>query len=1010
MKIYTLIFKAVQVYRSEGFRGLAYKVLRKIRYRAGQAPLMSRKSKRGLLKYASQIADCSEVTNRYDVLVFSIVNWDFRFQRPQQVATRFAQNGHRVFYVSVDLRKQPSYTKRELLDNIYEITLPFEDNCPIYNVKIENRLEVPARAMRELFENFCVKEAVVIAQFPNWYPLAFLLAKEYGTKIIFDCLDDFSGFSDMREDICEIEQLLVSCSDLCIATSTTLYEKLRQKADNVILVRNATEFDHFHNLPSNNKLKNISKPIIGYYGAIAEWFDISTIEHIASRRPDWSIVLIGNTFGCDIRRLRRYKNVHLLGERPYAELPEFLYWFDVCVIPFRINELTLSTNPVKFYEFISSGKPVVASKLPELVRHEELLYLSESEDEFLRNIQVALEEEDPDLRIRRICLAQSNDWNNRFCDIQKHIKSLYPLVSIIVVTYNNAEYTKMCVSSIFAKTAYPNLELIIVDNASTDETRSYLEALRAKHENIKIILNSQNIGLAAANNTGIRNSTGKFLILLNNDTIVTRGWISGLIKYLIKDPAVGMVGPVTNSIGNEAKIDVSYKDLSNIDVFAEHYTKKNRGKTFEIAVLAMYCVALSKQTIDKVGLLDERFSIGMFEDDDYALRVARAGLKVLCTEDVFIHHFGGVSFNKLPPAEYQRIFNENKKKFEKKMGITWQAHRCRDTSVAQRPPKFRAHDKQHGFRQALRKTIKKCEILKRRRSPISKSVPIDLLYGYQAKKTLEKHKLQIVPFNFYSPIPSIKDIEAGWETKITPPFFEPEIYDNEVMKDFLVSTLMPYAKEFDPPKDGDEDSTDCFFWNNSQFSNADALALYCFVRHLRPKTVLEIGGGFSTLIIDQAIRMNGFGEIWEVEPYPRWFLRKLTTITRFFAQTVQELPLSIFDELQPGDILFIDSTHTVKASSDCTFIYLKGLKRLKTGVFVHSHDIYLPGSLPKDWHFNHQLYWAEHYLLQALLIDNSKFKVIFGSNYHHIYNKKLLDSFVQNKAVSAGGSFWYKRI
>jgi len=117
----------------------------------------------------------------------------------------------------------------------------------------------------------------------------------------------------------------------------------------------------------------------------------------------------------------------------------------------------------------------------------------------------------------------------------------------------------------------------------------------------------------------------------------------------------------------------------------------------------------------------------MFEDDDYALRVARAGLKVLCAEDVFIHHFGGVSFNKLPPAEYQRIFTENKKKFEKKMGITWQAHRCRDTSVAQRPRKFRAYAKQHGFRQALRKTIEKSKIPRRSRRPSFNRVPAGTL-------------------------------------------------------------------------------------------------------------------------------------------------------------------------------------------------------------------------------------------------------------------------------------------
>lgn len=137
------------------------------------------------------------------------------------------------------------------------------------------------------------------------------------------------------------------------------------------------------------------------------------------------------------------------------------------------------------------------------------------------------------------------------------------------------------------------------------------------------------------------------------------------------------------------------------------------------------------------------------------------------------------------------------------------------------------------------------------------------------------------------------------------------------------------------------------------------------------------------------------------------FLKKISTITKFFDNPVQKLPLTLFNDLQPGEILFIDSTHAVKASSDCNFIYLKALKRLKKGVFIHSHDIFLPDPYPKTWNLDLQIYWTEQYLLQTLLLDTSKFEVIFGSNYHSIYNKNLLDSFMDCKANSGGGSFWY---
>lgn len=261
-----------------------------------------------------------------------------------------------------------------------------------------------------------------------------------------------------------------------------------------------------------------------------------------------------------------------------------------------------------------------------------------------------------------------------------------PLVSIIIVTFNNVEYTRFCIWSIYAKTIHPNFELIIVDNASTDGTREYLNSLKEKWNNIKIIINDKNLGFAAANNIGIKESKGSYIIFLNNDTIVTRGWISGLIKYL-RGPEVGIVGPVTNSIGNEARIEVSYKNLieeltyQNIlemGLFAKRYSSRNRGVSFDIPVLALYCAAIRREMIDKIGLLDERFSIGMFEDDDYCMRIRNAGFKVICAEDVFIHHFGGLSFFKLVPEEYHRIFNENRKKYELKWGIEWVPHKLRD--------------------------------------------------------------------------------------------------------------------------------------------------------------------------------------------------------------------------------------------------------------------------------------------------------------------------------------------
>lgn len=249
--------------------------------------------------------------------------------------------------------------------------------------------------------------------------------------------------------------------------------------------------------------------------------------------------------------------------------------------------------------------------------------------------------------------------------------------SIIIVTYNNLHLTQMCLDSIFRFTQHHDFEIVVVDNHSSDGTREYLLELAEKHHNIKVKFNNSNEGFARANNQGIQMAEGEYIVLLNNDTIVTSGWLTKLVHYLEQYPEVGMVGPVTNRTGNEARVDVTYNSIEGIEDFARQYTRENQGKYFEIKMLAMFCVALRRTLIDEVGYLDEQFGIGLFEDDDFSLRVKGAGYKLICAEDVFIHHFLNASFKLLSKQKYQEIFWENLRKFEQKWGIKWKSQSCR---------------------------------------------------------------------------------------------------------------------------------------------------------------------------------------------------------------------------------------------------------------------------------------------------------------------------------------------
>ncbi|SHH00357.1 glycosyltransferase family 2 protein [Tepidibacter thalassicus] len=257
-------------------------------------------------------------------------------------------------------------------------------------------------------------------------------------------------------------------------------------------------------------------------------------------------------------------------------------------------------------------------------------------------------------------------------EIENSIKIIHRLVSIIIVTFNNLKYTRECINSIFEKTAYPNYEIIIVDNNSSDETPIYLKEIEKKYSNVTVILNEENYGFAKGNNIGIKKAKGDYIILLNNDTVVTRGWISGLIKHLERENNLGLVGPVTNYARNEARINVVYKNIKDMDRFAEMYTFINLNKLYKgINMLVMFCVAMKKELFDEIGYLDENFKFGMFEDDDFSYRVKKAGYEIACAKDVFIHHYGSISFKNLGSKRFFEIFEINKSIFEKKWNIKW---------------------------------------------------------------------------------------------------------------------------------------------------------------------------------------------------------------------------------------------------------------------------------------------------------------------------------------------------
>jgi GT2 family glycosyltransferase/2-polyprenyl-3-methyl-5-hydroxy-6-metoxy-1,4-benzoquinol methylase/glycosyltransferase involved in cell wall biosynthesis len=615
-----------------------------------------------------------------DVFVFAIIDWHFRIQRPQQLARALAQRGHRVFYLSnhfVDSR-EPGY-QLEALDAelpLYQVRLNARGAPAIYFSAPDADTVLQLHAgFAQLLLHARPARALAMVEHAWWWPLAGALPN---ATYIYDCMDHHAGFGNVPEALLELERRVVRESDLVIATSEWLAQRLAADRPDVVLIRNGCDPQHFGQAPGEIYRDALGRRTIGYFGAIAEWFDADLVRAVAQARPEVRVLLIGNDTAGARDRLADCRNVEFTGELPYDILPSYVHAFDVCLLPFKVVPLTLATNPVKVYEYLAAGKPVVAVDLPEIAQFGELVRVARDRAGFVAAVGEALHETQDDARIAtRKAFAVRQSWTARAQAIDEALQALVePRVSVIVLTYNNLALTQRCLQCLTDASDYPNLELIIVDNASTDGSRGWLREFAEKHPGVQLILNDRNLGFAAGNNIGLRQATGEFLVLLNNDTQVTHGWVRTMLKHFRRNPRLGMLGPVTNNIGNEAKIDIEYATPQEMAERAAEFTLRHGGHLHPLRTAAFFCVMLRAAVFQQVGGLCEDFGIGFFEDDDYCRRVEAAGWEIACADDVFVHHELSASFGTLPDAERQRLFEQNLRLYESKWG-KWRPHRYR---------------------------------------------------------------------------------------------------------------------------------------------------------------------------------------------------------------------------------------------------------------------------------------------------------------------------------------------
>jgi hypothetical protein len=281
----------------------------------------------------------------------------------------------------------------------------------------------------------------------------------------------------------------------------------------------------------------------------------------------------------------------------------------------------------------------------------------------------------------------------------------------------------------------------------------------------------------------------------------------------------------------------------------------------------------------------------------------------------------------------------------------------------------------------------------------------------------ERNGLHVLPVHFYTPIPeTLKVPEAMWSG-------QSDCHGMALRMDEGLASLVRFAAKYRDEYDAfafDRPSgRQGFHLDNPAYSGGDAEILYSMVRELSPRRIIEVGSGYTTLLICEAVARNlrddpaAACEFVAIEPYPPSYLSPLPAgVTRMLPSFVQSVPLSEFEALGAGDVLFIDSSHVASIGSDVNHLYLEILPRLASGVVVHIHDVFLPFEYPREWIRESRFFWNEQYLLQALLLFSSAFEVLLPTHaLFRLHPEEFLRSIPScSRHPSRPSSFWMRRV
>lgn len=354
------------------------------------------------------------------VIFLPMSDWHVRFQRSQQFALRLGEAGFRVLYLNPHLgrefRKVPDGSNsaeiRQLRENVWElhVHLPLE---PVFHHRLLSSEEhlILTGALAEAGKRLGFQRAVQIISFPVWGRTALALRERLGWPILYDCHDFIGGFSRIAPSIVQAEPSIIRASDVGLFSSETLMDLNKPLQPERVLIRNGVDRSFIREDREARRFGG--EQSVTYIGSLDDWIDVPAIEAAAREHSSVIFRLFGRVESASIRRLERYSNVHLKGECPHSQVADILESSGAAIIPFKLNRLTRAVDPIKAYEYLALGLPVITSELPELERFRDLIYIYRTPAEFCGAIGAALAERDEKLSRRRRAAVLRETWEER---------------------------------------------------------------------------------------------------------------------------------------------------------------------------------------------------------------------------------------------------------------------------------------------------------------------------------------------------------------------------------------------------------------------------------------------------------------------------------------------------------------------------------------------------------------------------------------------------------------------